>query len=439
MKSALSSKSLFKIVFSKPVFLKLLVLCTIYKALLEYVYKALLSKRWGYAGFIYTKPQIMPYLGSWCLLILIVVVLSMLDKMDTFSSIILECIIVLSYIPGIVLFTCKEQEMLGLFLLYWLFLFICYFVIIPEKDVAYKIDISESFLQLLSYVFFFFCFAIWAIYARFNVLSSIIYVYDQREIAANYNMPKIMKYLYGSIQVCIPFLAVWALNRKKTATLIILIAAQILSFFSQGSKSALFALIVGIATHYVTDIDKKRQSGIIITLGGVLLCVVSLLGNLFHSTFVPDYILRRNMFLPNLLNIYYYDYFNTHEYDYFRSSFLRFFGFSSPYSENSIPREIGAVYFNAPRMYANNGLFSDAYSNLGVLGIVVMPILVVLLLRFFDKCIGKTSLDMMVGAAVYVVFCMIGSTFFTNLFSHGFIMLALLFCFLQKNNTQIKK
>ena len=85
-------------------------------------------------------------------------------------------------------------------------------------------------------------------------------------------------------------------------------------------------------------------------------------------------------------------------------------------------------------MYANNGLFSDAYLNLGVWGVIILPIFIMILLRLFDKCMGRANISLQIGATIYVVICLMGSSFFTNLFSHGFLLLALLFCFLNKND-----
>ena len=270
-------------------------------------------------------------------------------------------------------------------------------------------------------------------------------IYGLREEAANYGMSTLAKYAYGTVQVCIPFLSVWALDNKNIKMFVVLCSAQLLAFFSQGSKTSFFALVVAIIVHVFIG-DRKKKNSIntiknakyrtsIIIKGMCIAQAITILEYyVLKTSFLVDYLCRRMLFLPNLLNIYYHDFFSKNEFDYFRSSVVRLFGFTSPYANTKIPYIIGETYFNAPNMYTNNGLFSDAYMNLGIAGIVVLPFFIVLLLKLFDKCMGDANLALQIGAAVYIVICMIGTSFFTNLFSHGFLIMALLFCFLKKDD-----
>ena len=45
---------------------------------------------------------------------------------------------------------------------------------------------------------------------------------------------------------------------------------------------------------------------------------------------------------------------------------------------------IGRIYYH-DGLNANNGLFSDAYSNMGFIGLLVMPFILLLLIRMLDK------------------------------------------------------
>lgn len=419
--------------------------CTLYKLILEYTYIFFVSPRWGYAGFFYSSPGFGSYFISWILLIMLSLPCCQLGKIKTFSSTIMQCLIYLSFFPGIVLYTFREQPIFLLYCLYWFLLILYYFLINTQKFKPVQFNINEKILSYLSIASFLFCFYVWASYAHFHIQIDIINIYGLREEAAYFDMLTLTKYAYGTVQVCIPFLAVWSLDKKKRCIFVILCCAQVLAFFSQGSKSAFFALIVALVAHYFIEMENKKNSdsnlsngkhAVSIILRGLTIASVFSFAefHLLESHYLIDYMFRRNMFLPNLLNIYYYDFFSINEFDYFRGSIIRVFGFESPYSTIQVPYIIGGTYFNAPNMYSNNGLFSDAYMNIGVAGIVIMPLMIILLLKLFDRCIGKVKLSIQIGAAIYVVFCLMGSSFFTNLFTHGFLALAFLFCILPKED-----
>lgn len=435
--AVIGKQNQYKIVFNKHELSKVFIWAAFYKVLLEIIYCGILSERWEYVGFTANRPSLVTYILSWVILLFVAFCLNQLMNENRFSSIVLQCLLILSFIPGVVMYTFREQSIFGFYCLYWLNLVASYLLFKPKRNNAVKLDINENILKLISVICFLFCFYVWARYAGFHLQLDLFDVYEQREVASNYNMPTIFTYLYGAIQVCVPFLAIWALNRKETKMYLILATTQMLAFFSQGSKASLFALIVGTIVHFIVD-NNKKTSTIVVVKGMSFAGIACILEHaVLRNHFLVDYLYRRVLYLPNLLNIYYYDFFSNNEFDYYRSSILRFLGFQSPYSTMKIQNIIGSKYFNAPEMYTNNGLFSDAFANLGIVGLFVLPAFIIILLLLFDKCLGDADTDIKIGAAVYIVICLIGSSFFTNLFSHGFVLLAIMFCFLDKKNATI--
>ena len=428
----------------KP-FLITFIFCSIYRALLDYIYVKLLSPSWSYSGFTYDRPGMSKVFISWIVIFIASFFCYKMSSIQRLSSIILQSLIYISFIPGVVFYTYKNQDFFGLYCLYWLFLVIFFFLLNFRETKPIQFNINEKVLSYVVVFFFLFCFYIWARYAHFRIQVDVLDIYGLREEAANYSMSSIEQYIYASVQVCIPFLAVWALENRKYFTFVTSCLAQLFAFFSQGSKTTFFALIVGVLVHFFVGGIKskgeeknsviKKGRMVPIILKGMIIAEIGSIVEFFllKSSYLVDYLCRRILMLPNLLNCYYYDYFSKNEFDYFRNSILRVFGFSSPYSNTKIPYIIGNNYFHSSSMYANNGLFSDAYLNMGIIGVVVLPFLIILLLRLFDKCMGKASLSLQIGATIYVVICLMGSSFFTNLFSHGFLLLALLFCFLNKD------
>src|SRR5699024_5500416 len=118
-----------------------------------------------------------------------------------------------------------------------------------------------------------------------------------------------------------------------------------------------------------------------------------------------------------LLNYFYFDFFSINEFDYFRQSLLGNLGIKSPYSTR-IARIIGSNYYGGG---ANNGLFSDAYYNLGTWGIIIMPLLIILALRLLDACTEGLSNKISIATVIILSINFISSSFFTVMISHGFL------------------
>ena len=141
-----------------------------------------------------------------------------------------------------------------------------------------------------------------------------------------------------------------------------------------------------------------------------------------------NFIIRRVLFGPALLNYYYYDYFSSHKPDYYISSFVgKILNISSGHSK-SISHTIGEIYFKAPQMAANNGLYSDAFANLGVAGCIILPLLLCLsifMLQYFSRSLPNKVLFSIV--IVYSI-TFISSFLSTIVFTHALAVLMLI-CF----------
>ena len=71
---------------------------------------------------------------------------------------------------------------------------------------------------------------------------------------------------------------------------------------------------------------------------------------------------------------------------------------------------------------ANNGLFSDAYMNFGVIGIIIFPLILVLILKFIDG--ANVNIDNRIKFVIvcYLSFVLLGLPFSTFLISGGVLV-----------------
>ena len=74
-------------------------------------------------------------------------------------------------------------------------------------------------------------------------------------------------------------------------------------------------------------------------------------------------------------------------------------------------------------MSANNGLISDAVSNLGNVGIFVFPIVIIIILYYIDRCSEGIDMRIMLVTVIYISILFLSSFVVTILVTHGLIFL----------------
>ena len=160
--------------------------------------------------------------------------------------------------------------------------------------------------------------------------------------------------------------------------------------------------------------------------------LISIIEILFTGkSYIIDVFVRRVFFIPGLLTFYYYDFFKVNPVDYFRQGIVGRLGVKSPYIFQ-IPQIIGDNYFLGA--YANAGLFSDAYSNLGTIGVFIMPIIITLTLKLIDLVSLDLDDRIVFAASITCVFSLLNSSYFTALITHGLLATIIILYFINTND-----
>ena len=290
-----------------------------------------------------------------------------------------------------------SKEFIIYFLIYW-FMLLSSAIIIPEylskirfwsdrkvaipslvkKEILYFIIASQIFLVLY----------IWVVYADYNLaFNPFGNIYEQRLKARDFPMSTILTYLFSASKVVIPTLLGYCLSKRDMLLSISLLIISIISFGIDCAKGPLF---ISLGVIFLFLFLPKNGLNTFIENGCQLffkiITVFSLAGILeyflFHSKIIVWVFIRRAEFVVVKLMAQYYEFFSEHQLDFYRSTILRHFGFPVPYPEG-ISRMIGRIYY-LPETAANNGLFSDAYTNFGGVGILFMPILLFIVIKIFD-------------------------------------------------------
>lgn len=411
------------------------ILYVIYIFLLYYCFDRYLTNVYGYYGFKNQRTFFSTMLCIFLLSILFFIIVK--QKTENYSKLIVYILILVNFVPSVInyMFMPINNQYIILQTIYWLMML--FFINIFNKIHMKSKEVVLQNNMVGIYILILLEFCLFGIvlfkYTGFNLKFDD--VYDLRENYFNARVPLIFSYLFAAFKVINPLLFIYLYNNKKRFAYIFSGVIQLMAFLADGSKSTLFSII--IAYMVVKFLKSKKEFDLFkndnikyYILDGLVL--INLLGfiefNVLKSANIYNYFIRRLFFVPSLLHQCYFDFFSNHPIDLFRQSFIGKLGFTSPY-DNQIQKIISSVYFNTPQMLANNGLFSDAFMNLGSIGVVIMPMIICIFLRFLDYCSKGINSFYLLTIMISVSYIFISSSFFTVLLTHGFLLLCLIMKF----------
>lgn len=347
------------------------------------------------------------------------------------SDILVTILYLVSYVPtsSLIAFQGFDSQFIFSINLFWL-IFLCANCVIGNielGDIRSSTRIGATWLAVALL-----CIAVvfvsWK-YTGFRINLNLSSVYEMRMEAREYSLPFPFTYLIGASRLILPLASVFLLWKRRFALFGCLAIVQVLLFSIDGSKSALFSLVLMIVSYYLV---RKPSTGLVAKLFLFVVLVCLLVFLVTGRTELLSYAVRRMMYLPALLHGEYYDFFSSHPHDFYIQSIFSKFGFDSPYT-TSIPHVVAEFYHGSTTMSANNGLFSDAYANLGLIGCIVLPVAYIGLFRLIDACSQGLPMRVVFPALIPVALTLLSSSFFTVLISHGLMFYILVLYLLPRS------
>lgn len=417
---------------------EIFIIC-LYRAFLDWCYFGVITKKYAYTGFVDNRNYSTLVL-SWLILTLSFFFVWKIfnSRSGRNSELIVSALYLFSFVPftTLVYAGLMSKEYILANCMYW-------FVLICSERIAMKLPlkrlpviklgslrIDDTFVIVFGLLSMLLVLYISARYTHFRLNLSLSRVYDLRIEARTYKIPRIVRYLFAWTRAINPILLGYCLIKRKPWLAALYLFTQMLSFGIDGLKSTFFMpfLIIIIILFYRSA--SVHRIKLHLALGLVALTAISVLEYiLLNSYWISGTILRRVLFVPANLGSCYFDFFQTHTPDFFRSSFLRWFGISSPYTENipAIGYLIGSIYFGSINMNCNNGLISDAITNMGMLGLILMPIMVVYVIHLFERSTILIDKRLSAVIAVYIAYLLTNSFLATALLTHGVLLMIILF------------
>lgn len=422
--------SLQKFIYSKSFsFLGLI----LFRIFLDICYEYIVSPVWGYQGYVNNFSEFNNYI-SWLFLILLSPLIVKTFIKGNVSSNILSVLVIVSLVPttSFIAFNSEfEFNYILLNFIYWtLLLFLNQYI--PDLNLNRKTKNNSILFPFIIILLVFTVIFISGIYTGFRFHFGIFDVYDLRVEARGYKVPLLFGYIGTAANTILPIIFVYFIIKRKKIYAILIAFVIVLNFGIAGGKSVMLLLFIAIIGYlFIKKLDNSR----FFIWGGLLLIIASIIEfKVFGTYFISFFSTYRLMFLTSMINYRYYEFFSTREFDYFRQSLLKWTDFKSPYEDN-IAFLIGYMMEGSWGGRANNGLFSDAYSNFGPLGMFVFPFFLVIILKFIEESTKGFDERLLFIVTVATSASLLSLTFSTALMTGGlFLMIIFFYTFPRFNN-----
>lgn len=416
-------KILYKLLNDKII---LLTIIFAYRWVMDLLYANLTHPEVEYMGFIIDTNEQQKFI-SWVILgFFSCLLLPYMSSKRDFSTLFVIMVFFYRVVPvtSIMGFVSQPDSLLFSQLVYWgLLLILPLYInvqIAPSfnKTKTSKTNI-ERVINSILYITAFVVVFVSGYYAHFRLHFSLDNIYDLREEARSFDMPAPILYLWAAAKNILPMLFVFYILKKKYWFCLFIAFIILLDFSIDGLKAKIFYLLLCILLHYFYNEHLKTYLGVVF-LGLALVCYIEYL---FYETSLLHFIVvRRVLFEPGLLDTYYYDYVANHGPLYYVRGAV------------SIQRVIGDLYFDSPDMNSNNGLFSDAYMNLGFIGCIVYPLVLTIIIRSFDKMFKFANKELVFFSCMIMVVTLGSSELTTSLFTHGLLFLFIILYLISVSN-----
>ncbi len=407
-----------------------------YRLLLDNAYFKVMVTDFSYEGFQDHRTMTLLVL-SWIVLIVFSSLFSniLVNSDERVSSIVVLLLFLISFVPFT---TCIYSGILSYGFIVYNILYWCVLLIAQSLNYRYPLktlsqvgfgnyvfgDKSVITLGICSLIIVLY---ISGRYTHFRLNFNLFNVYSLRAEASKYNLPTIVSYMFAWTRAINPILLAYCLLNQKRLLSIIFFISQMLSFGIDGLKATFFMpflVIVGVFFYNKVSAEQLKKWIVIaftcVVLIGFLERII-IKNNLIYTLFT-----RRIMFLPSYIGNCYFDFFSKNEPDFFKESILRFVGANSRYLEHGgVTLTIGETYYRSGVNF-NNGLSSDAVANLGIIGCVVMPIVLIIVLRYLDRSAYLLDKRLTIATALYLSVVFLSSFLTTVLITHGVVVLIIL-------------
>ena len=374
--------SSFKIIVKKEFLLLKVLMAVIYIAL-ELYYSYLISAQYDYMGFI-SDLNLFKYVITKAVFLLLLAGSFNLYNKSRFLYSIYLLLIFFFYIPNAILFS-HSNFAAGPFVSNTFF--VASFLITPYiKFTIPDISIPVKYrgMALISMALLLLIPILITFKLNFNLKTLLLSeIYETREIFSE-KLHGILAYFYNfEAKTIIPIALVFFMINRKYFFIALLFLMLLYLFVISGNKLVYFTSIIVVFFFYIGRNHVSKLSNFFL-LVIIFFALFPIIDNFILKTPVlAGIFINRFFFIPALLTHFYFDFFDGIPFYFAESHFFNQF-VHSPY-EMPVGFLITKVYWNEPTVFANNGIVSDGFMNLGYIGVLLFSAIFSFLFSLFSS------------------------------------------------------
>lgn len=364
----------------------------------------------------------------WLIFIVIVLCMSNISLKNNFIKYFIDFYFILIFIPTFSYLTFLEEEYI------FTVSIICYHTIVlllistiqirsesncdivKISDILLLILTITSFLAILYYNYL--------LPGKLNLFNW-SEIYEIRLINSTFaaqNLSSIfIIFLKNITSFLLPMLLYISLLKKKYCLIFVNILSLVIYFINIAEKASFFKIILIIIVYFIFKFAKNNLSYFVL-VGYIFSNIISfaelylLKTNLIFMVFI-----RRMIYVPINLNFLYYKSFFNNDKLYFKQGVFLFSKLWNTSFENSYIYKICNDWFNGLTFSPNNGMFGEAYSQIGLLGIFIFPIIIYIYIKQFANFLNILNDD-----GISFMFSIILLTSMSNIFILSFRIASML-------------
>jgi len=400
-----------------------------YKITLDLAYYFVISRVWDYSGFVLNL-DIFKLFESYLLLFAIFVALPKSSK--KLSNIVLWLLILLSYVPVLTLFSLMDYSRIYTYAItgFWLLVFL-----LLKFPTFFLPFFKKTQSKIIYYLLFFFL-----------STSTVFLIYKYLGFSLNFDLTKVYEIRYKYIEAGVPFagyLFTWLayvvnpvffaqfIIKRKYFLVILIIILQLFLFSATGLKTFLFALPFVLILMWIIN-QKNPFIWMAYGLTGIILLGIFSYF-LINDLWITSLFVRRTLLVPAQISFFYYDFFSNNGYLFLSQHHIFSNFLDYPYHLKP-PHLIGEIYFNDPKMGANNGIYGDAYMNFGFVGFLLWGFLLAMILKLIDIFSKNKDKILLVAIIAIPSISLVNSALLTCLITHGLLLSLIILYLIPKQN-----
>lgn len=399
------------------------------RGLLDYLFINYVTENWAYYGFI-LDINISKVILSYVFLILFILLLNFYRE-NVISHFLVIILFFTVYVPIGVIYSLMNKSPVFFIIATISFLILCVITIFfnvktkenyeqeifLKKPVYYCVNIISCITVLLMTI---------QNIRNMDILQ-VLNLRDVYSIRENVTYHWGMNYFFSwQTKVITPLMIILTHKNKMKYMHYIFIASQVWLFLLTGQKMVLFTLVIALLLMKFSY--KLTKPNYIFIRGMAILLIISFLEVVFlKNSYIIDFFIRRIMYLPALLNFYYYEFFSQHNFQFWKYSFIgRFLDLNTDF-ELEPSFVIGNYFFGNDKTNAVTGYLGSEYMNGGIFGVLVATIVLIIIFKILDKYSIKFGKEVVLVTLVAPLYTLWNSALLTSLLTGGIIIALILF------------